>query len=63
MGNPIILLGLNLTVLGSWRVIDPITFIEFSGLILSNDIGLLNEARAAGGAVAGIGLLIFIGCH
>jgi len=59
----IILLGLNLTVLGSWRVIDPITFFEFSGLILSNDIGLLNEARAAGGAVAGFGLLIFIGCH
>ena len=57
----LILLGLNLTVLGSWRVIDPITFFEFSGLILSNDIGLLNEARAAGGAVAGFGLLILLG--
>jgi len=42
-------------------VIDPIAFHEFSGLILSNDIGLLSEARGAGGAVAGFGLLILFG--
>ena len=57
----LILLGLNLTVLGSWRVIDPIAFFEFSGMILSNDVGLLNEARGAGGAVVGFGILILLG--
>ena len=57
----LILLGLNLTILGSWRVIDPITFFEFSGLIMSSDVGLLNEARGAGGAVVGFGLLILLG--
>ena len=57
----LILLGLNLTVLGSWRVLDPIAFFEFSGLILSNDAGLLNEARGAGGAIVGFGLLILLG--
>jgi len=57
----LILLGLNLTVLGSWRLIDPIAFFEFSGMILSNDVGLLNEARATGGAVVGFGLLILLG--
>ena len=57
----LILLGLNLTVLGSWRLVDPITFFEFSGLILSNNAGLLNEARATGGVVVGFGLLILSG--
>ena len=57
----LILLGLNLTVLGSWRVIDPIAFFEFSGMILSNDVGLLNEARGTGGAVVGFGILILLG--
>jgi hypothetical protein len=57
----LILLGLNLTVLGSWRVIDPIAFFEFSGMILSNDVGLLSEARGAGGAVVGFGILILLG--
>ena len=57
----LILLGLNLTVLGSWRVIDPIAFFEFNGMILSNDVGLLNEARGAGGAVVGFGILILLG--
>lgn len=57
----LILLGLNLTVLGSWRLIDPIAFFEFSGMILSNDVGLLSEARGAGGAVVGFGILILLG--
>ncbi len=57
----LILLGLNLTVLGSWRVIDPIAFFEFSGMILSSDVGLLSEARGAGGAVVGFGILILLG--
>jgi len=57
----LILLGLNLIVLGSWRLIDPISFFEMSGLILSQDAGLLNEARGLGGAIIGFGLLIFFG--
>ena len=57
----LILLGLNLTLLGSWRLIDPITFFENSGLILNNDVGLLNEARATGGVVVGFGVLILLG--
>ena len=57
----LILLGLLLTVLGSWRLMDPIAFFENSGLILRNDVGLLNEARATGGVVVGFGLLILAG--
>ena len=49
----LILLGLVLTILGSWRLIDPVAFFENSGLLLSNDVGLLNEARATGGVVVG----------
>lgn len=54
-------LGLLLTVLGSWRLIDPITFFENSGLILSPDVGIMSEARGTGGAVLGFGLLILSG--
>ncbi len=57
----LIIFGLLLTALGSWRLFDPITFFENSGLILSNDVGLLNEARATGGVVTGFGLLILSG--
>ena len=57
----LIILGLNLVVLGSWRVIDPIAFSKFSGMILSADAGLLSEARGAGGAIVGFGLLIMLG--
>ena len=57
----LIIFGLLLTALGSWRLFDPITFFENSGLILSNDVGLLNEARATGGVVVGFGLLILLG--
>ena len=53
----LILLGINLTLLGSWRLLNPIAFFENRGLILDNDAGLLNEARATGGVVVGIGLL------
>ena len=54
-------LGFMLTVLGSWRLMDPVSFFANSGLILSNDSGILNEARATGGVVVGFGLLILSG--
>ena len=57
----LILLGVNLVVLGSWRLLDPIGFFDFSGLLLSADAGLLNEARGTGGAIIGFGLLILLG--
>jgi hypothetical protein len=57
----LIVLGLLLTALGSWRLFNPIAFFENSGIVLSNDVGLLNEARATGGVVTGFGLLILSG--
>ena len=53
--------GLNLIVLGLWRLLDPVSFCAFSGILLSNDVTLLNEMRAGGGGIVGFGLLIFLG--
>ncbi len=50
-----------LIVFGAWRVALPIEFYNFSGLTLDNDIGILSEARGAGGAILGLGILIFLG--
>ena len=57
----LIVLGLVLTIIGLWRLFDPIAFFENSGLVLSNEAGLLSEARAAGGAVVGFGIVILLG--
>ncbi len=57
----LILIGVLLTFMGFWRLIDPISFFEYSGLTLSEDPGLLNEARGTGGAIIGFGLLILLG--
>ena len=57
----LIVLGLLLTVIGLWRLFDPITFFENSGLVLSNDAGLLSEARGAGGVVVGFGIVVLLG--
>lgn len=57
----LILLGLLLTMLGAWRLFDPIAFFENSGLVLSQEAGLLSEARATGGIVLGFGLVILMG--
>lgn len=55
------ILGASLIIMGSWRLINPISFFEYSGLILTNNAGLLNEARGTGGAIIGFGLLILFG--
>ena len=55
------LLGLVLIVLGTWRLTNPVNFYANSGIILSNDVSMLNEVRAAGGAIVGIGILIMLG--
>ena len=57
----LLILGLVLILLGSWRLFDPIGFFENSGILLSNDVGLLSEARATGGAVVGFGILVLAG--
>ena len=54
-------LGLLLTGLGSWRLFNPITFYENSGLVLSNEAGLLSEARGTGGVIVGFGLVVLMG--
>jgi len=38
-----------------------LNFYANSGIILSNDAGMLNEVRASGGAIVGIGILIMLG--
>jgi hypothetical protein len=53
--------GLMLTVLGGWRLFDPITFFANNGLELTLDPGLLSEARGTGGVVVGLGLLVLRG--
>jgi len=41
------LVGLNLIVMGIWRVTNPVGFYAFSGIILGGGISNLNEARGA----------------
>ena len=57
----LIILGLLLIILGSWRLFVPIAFFENSGLVLSNEAGLLSEARVTGGVVVGFGLIVLLG--
>jgi len=57
----LLLTGLPLTVLGSWRVFGPVSFYANSGMTLEPSINLLSEARGAGGVVVGFGLLILLG--
>ena len=57
----LIVLGLLLIGIGLWRLFDPISFFQNSGITLDNQAGLLSEARATGGAVVGFGLLILLG--
>jgi len=55
------LLGLPLIVFGAWRLTMPVAFYDFSGLILGSDIGVLSEARGAGGMILVSGILILLG--
>ena len=54
-------LGLPLIVFGTWRLTMPISFYDFSGLILGSDVGGLSEARGAGGMILVAGILILLG--
>jgi hypothetical protein len=57
----LIVLGLVLIIIGLLRLFDPIAFFANSGLVLSNQAGQLSEARAAGGAVLGSGIVVLLG--
>lgn len=57
----LIVLALTLVIFGGWRLVDPIGFYAFSGLELSDDAGLLNEVRAAGGIILVSGLVVGLG--
>ena len=54
--------GLIATGIGASILLDPVTFHGASGIKLADDINLLNEMRAAGGALMAIGVLIILGC-
>jgi len=55
------LLGLPLIVFGTWRLTMPVEFHDFSGIILGSDVGVLSEARGAGGMILVSGILILLG--
>ena len=57
----LILLGLNLITIGSWRLFDAISFAEANAITLGNEISAINEAKGAGGAIVAFGLLIVAG--
>ena len=57
----LLVLGLVLFVLGSWRLADPIGFFALHEIELGNDVNMLNEARAAGGMVVASALVIMSG--
>ena len=54
-------LGGNLIVIGSWRLLDPISFALTNDMDLNGQISLINEARGAAGAIVGFGILIVLG--
>jgi len=57
----LVTIGGFLVVFGAWRLLDPVGFFAFSGLVLGNDPGLLSEARGAGALVLAFGGLILAG--
>ncbi len=57
----LLVLALVLVVFGGWRLVDPIGFYTFSGLVLSDEAGLLSEVRGAGGVIMVSGLVVALG--
>ena len=57
----LIVLGIMLITLGSFRLFDPIGFFKNSGLTIGNIPGILSETRGTGGVVVGAGLIILLG--
>lgn len=57
----LILSGLIAIFIGISILLDPVGFHAHSGLSLDNDATLLSEMRAPGGALLGLGVVIFLG--
>ena len=53
--------GFILTMIGLWRLIDPVAAYDNMGIVLGDDVGLLNEIRGGAGAMIGVGVLILLG--
>jgi hypothetical protein len=58
----LIVLGLNLIIIGSWRLFDAHGFAAINGIIIvDNNVAAINEAKGAAGAIIAFGLLIMSG--
>jgi hypothetical protein len=57
----LIVLGLTLVIFGGWRLLNPIGFYTFSGLMLPDVAGLLSEVRGAGGIIMVSGVVVGLG--
>ncbi|MFT5822231.1 MAG: hypothetical protein ACI8ZM_003487 [Crocinitomix sp.] len=53
--------GLLLTIIGGAILFMPIEFFARSGVVLDNDVSLLNNVRSSGGIVMASGILILLG--
>ena len=54
--------GLIAAIIGGAILFKPVIFYASNGIDLDNNINLLNEIRASGGALLAAGLLILSGC-
>lgn len=58
----LLLSGGALTLLGSWRVVDPVSFLAMNELTVDGtDKSLINELRGMGSMPLGFGLVILSG--
>lgn len=54
-------IGFFTTMIGFWRLIDPVAAHENIGIVLGDDVELLNQARGTAGIMIGLGFLILLG--
>ena len=59
--NLLLFVGVVVTAIGAAMVASPAAFHASSGIVLGNDISLLNEMRATGGGLLGAGLFVLAG--
>ena len=57
----LLFVGVVVTAIGAAMLISPVTFHASSGIVLGDNVSLLNEMRATGGGLVGAGLLVLAG--
>ena len=57
----LLFVGVVVAAIGAAMLVSPATFHASSGIILGDDISLLNEMRATGGGLLGAGLFMIAG--